>query len=105
MSATATAPDHPAAPTGTAVASVELARYTLTAGERVLLGQRVDGVARIIDRPATGPGRAFLVERHVEEDGNQALQALLADYITQAEHHDQVPMLICPLNRQPERVA
>ena len=33
---------------------VELARYTIPAGERVLYGQRVDGVVRVTDRPASG---------------------------------------------------
>ena len=33
---------------------VELARYTVPAGERVLYGQRVDGVVRVTDVPARG---------------------------------------------------
>ena len=42
---------------------VELARYTVPAGERVLYGQRVNGVVRVTDVPARGRGRAYLVER------------------------------------------
>jgi hypothetical protein len=42
---------------------VELARYTIPAGERVLYGQRVDGVVRVTDNPANGRGRAYLIER------------------------------------------
>ena len=30
---------------------VELARYTVTGGERILYGQRIDGVVRVTDRP------------------------------------------------------
>jgi hypothetical protein len=40
----------------------ELARYTIPSGERVLYGQRVNGVVRVIDVPAGGGGRAYLVE-------------------------------------------
>ena len=76
---------------------VELARYTVSAGERILYGQRVDGNARLIDRPASGHGRTVLVEPHMEHDDRKALQALLDDYIEQARHHDQVPMLHCPI--------
>ena len=35
---------------------VELARYTVPAGERVLYGQRINGVVRVTDvPPAAGP--------------------------------------------------
>ena len=33
---------------------VELARYTITAGERIIYGQRVLGVVRLTDVPADG---------------------------------------------------
>ena len=36
----------------------ELARYTVAEGERVVYGQRVDGVVRVTDRPASPGGRA-----------------------------------------------
>ena len=84
--------------TGGAVApafAVELARYSVTAGDRVLYGQRVDGVVRITDVPHGGGGRAYLVERGLEEEGsnaNAALQALIADYLRQARVLDAVPM-------------
>jgi hypothetical protein len=61
----------------------ELARYTIPAGQRILYGQRVDGVVRITDNPAYGRGRAYLVERGLEQDGNSALNALVADYLAQ----------------------
>jgi hypothetical protein len=74
---------------------VELARYSLSAGDRVLYGQRVDGVVRVTDVPPEAGGRAYLVERGLEEDGpnaNAALQALIADYLRQASVLDAVPM-------------
>jgi hypothetical protein len=78
----------------------ELARYSLPGGiERVLYGQRVDGVVRVTDHPATGRGRAVLVERGLEQDGNAALRALVNDYVQQATLHDQVPMLATPTDR------
>ena len=75
---------------------VELARYTVTAGERILYGQRIEGVVRITDRPASdGAGRSYLVERELEQEGPcayAALQALVADYLAQAAALDRVPM-------------
>jgi hypothetical protein len=78
---------------------VELGRYTITAGERILYGQRVSGVVRLTDVSANRRGRAVLVERGLEEDGNAAMQALVADYIRQAELHDEIPMLVSLLPR------
>ena len=63
---------------------IELARYTVPVGERVLYGQRVNGVVRVTDVPATGRGRAYLVERELEQDGYDALNALVSDYLDQA---------------------
>jgi|HubBroStandDraft_6_1064221.scaffolds.fasta_scaffold60940_3 hypothetical protein len=74
---------------------VELARYAVSDGERVLYGQRIRGVVRVTDRPAAPAGRAFLVERELEQDGagaHAALQALIADYLDQARVLDAVPM-------------
>jgi hypothetical protein len=75
------------------VEQVELARYALTRGERVLFGQRVDGVVRVTDRPARGSGRAYLVECGLERDGYGALKALIDDYTHEAGKHDEIPML------------
>jgi len=77
---------------------VELARYTIPAGERVLYGQRVDGVVRVTDNPANGRGRAYLIERELERDGNAALHALVADYVEQAQRHGEIPMHV-PISR------
>jgi hypothetical protein len=81
---------------------VELGRYMITEGERILYGQRVNGVVRVTDNPVRGRGRAVLVERGLEEDGNAALQALVVDYIRQAEFHDEIPMLVSLLPRSSE---
>jgi hypothetical protein len=71
---------------------VELARYTVRSGERIVYGQRIDGVVRITDRPGAGPSRAYLVERGIEQDGYAALKALVADYASQAQLLNQIPM-------------
>jgi hypothetical protein len=75
---------------------VELARYSVSAGDRVLYGQRVDGVVRLTDVPLLGGGgRAYLVERGLEEErsnASAALQTLIADYLRQARVLDAVPM-------------
>jgi hypothetical protein len=78
---------------------VELTRYTISAGTRVLVGQRVNGTVRLSDHPADGRGRAVLVERGLEEDGNAAMWALVNDYVQQATLHDQVPMLASAVER------
>jgi hypothetical protein len=71
---------------------VELARYTVRSGQRVVIAQRINGIVRVSDRPASGEGRSYLVARGVERDGNAALQALIADYLGQCAVHDCVPM-------------
>ena len=47
---------------------------------------------RVTDVSAEGRGRAYLVERELEQDGHAALLALVADYISQGELHGAVPM-------------
>lgn len=64
----------------------------------MLYGQRVFGVVRVTDNPGSGRGRAFLVERGLEQDGNAALMALIADYVSQATLHGIIPILRCPLS-------
>jgi hypothetical protein len=76
---------------------IELARYSVPVGERVLYGQRVNGVVRVTDVPACGRGRAYLVERELEQDGYDALKALVSDYLDQAELLEDVPMAVSPL--------
>ena len=71
----------------------ELGRYRTAAGaERVLYGQRVGNVVRVTDVPVDQPGRAYLVERGLEEDGYAALLALVADYLETANRLGVPPM-------------
>jgi hypothetical protein len=71
----------------------ELGRYRTGAGvERVLYGQRVATVVRVTDVPVDRPGRAYLVERGLEEDGYAALLALVADYLETANRLGVPPM-------------
>jgi hypothetical protein len=83
---------------------VELARYTVPVGPRVLYGQRVNGVVRVTDNPANGHGRAYLVERELELDGNAALCALVDDYVAQSERLNAIPMACSPLERYLENL-
>jgi hypothetical protein len=78
---------------------VELALYHVDSGERAIVGQRVNGLVRISDVPAVGRGRAYLIERELEQDGYGALKALVADYLAQAARLGAVPMAVSPLER------
>ena len=70
-------------------ARVELARYRLGAGERVVYGQRVLGVVRLVDEPAEGNGRRFIIERELTVMAE--LEAIVADYLEQAAAWDTIP--------------
>jgi hypothetical protein len=71
----------------------ELGRYTTSDGERrQVVGQRVDGVVSVSDVPVDGRGRAYLVERGLEQDGHDALNALVAEYLKDANRHGRIPM-------------
>lgn len=75
---------------------VELARYTVTAGERVIHGQRVLGVVRLVDDPATGEGRHYVIER--ELTSKSELDAIVSDYLEQAHLWNVIPAIgCCPL--------
>lgn len=54
--------------------------------------QRVATVVRITDAPVDRPGRAYLVERGLEQDGYAALLALVRDYLEQANKLGVPPM-------------
>lgn len=84
---------------------VELSRYSVSSGERVIYGQRINGIVRITDRPADGQGRSYLIERELEQDGNSALKALLADYTAQAADLDEISMATSVLRRTLELLA
>ena len=68
---------------------VELARYSVGATERVIYGQRVLGVVRLVDHAANGHGRRYVIERELSSMAE--LEAIVADYLQQAAVWDQVP--------------
>jgi hypothetical protein len=78
---------------GTTGEPVELARYRISSGERIVRGQRILGVVRVSDIPADGHGRRYLVER--ELTSLEELQALVDDYVAQAAAWDAIPALPC----------
>jgi hypothetical protein len=76
-------------PSGATNARVELGRYAISAGERVIYGQRVLGVVRLVDVPAAGRGRRYLIERGLTSMAE--LEAIVADYLEQAARWDAIP--------------
>ena len=75
---------------------VELARYSVGAGERVIYGQRVLGVVRLVDDPACREGRHYVIERELTVMAE--LDAILADYLEQARIWNVIPAAgRCPL--------
>ena len=87
-------------------ARVELARYRISgAGERVIYAQRVLGCVRLVDEPAVGDGRRYLIERELTVMAE--LEAIVADYLEQAATWDVIPAAgSCPLQaeaREPGR--
>jgi hypothetical protein len=68
---------------------VELARYTNSGGERVIYAQRVRGVVRLVDAPARGRGRRYVIERELTSMAE--LEAIVADYLEQAALWDTIP--------------
>ncbi|HWT92727.1 MAG TPA: hypothetical protein VN238_07005 [Solirubrobacteraceae bacterium] len=62
----------------------ELACFTIGSGERVIYGQRINGVVRLTDCPAPGQrGRSFLIERGLTSKAE--LDAIVADYVEVSE--------------------
>lgn len=82
------APTNPVA--GTTGQRVTLAHYTTSHEDRVLVGQRVNGIVRITDEPAGPDGVLYLVEPQLESKA--ALDALITDYVTKAQRLDYPPM-------------
>ncbi len=68
---------------------VELGRYTIRDGERVIYGQRILGVVRLVDVPATGHGRRYVIERELTVMAE--LEAIVEDYIDQAVRWQVIP--------------
>ena len=68
---------------------VELGRYRISAGERVIYGQRVLGVVRLVDVPAAGAGRRYVIER--ELTAMAELEAIVVDYLQEASIWNTIP--------------
>jgi hypothetical protein len=68
---------------------VELGRYEIAEGERILVGRRIDGEIFVYDHPV-GPGRPYFVERGFESKAELAV--LLADYRRRAAELGTCPM-------------
>ena len=68
---------------------VKLARYTIPVGERVIFGQRVLGVVRLVDAPAAGSGRRYVFERELTSMAE--MEAIVADYLRQAAAWNTIP--------------
>lgn len=84
----------------TPVERLELGRYVLAEGERVVCAQFANGVLDLIDLPASGRGRRYLIERGLDlRSGAAVLRALVADYLSQAETLRAVPMAGSALRR------
>jgi hypothetical protein len=77
--------------------AVEVARYTISAGQRVIHGQHVRGVVRLVDLPANGRGLRYLIEPDLTPPAE--LQAIVADHLAQAARWDAPPAEpLCLLN-------
>ena len=69
---------------------VELARYSIsTGGERVIYGQRVLGVVRLVDVAGDETGRRYLIERGLTSMAE--LDAIVRDYLSEAKRWDAIP--------------
>lgn len=76
---------------------VELGRYTAAGQRRIVRGQRILGVVRVSDVPADdGDARRYVIERELET--NAEVQALVADYLAEAERWNQIPATVCLLD-------
>lgn len=72
---------------------VLLGRYKVSSGERVLYGTRSEGRLRILDTPSgTTEGRSYPVEELSTQEPEDALDALIADYLARARELDAIPM-------------
>jgi hypothetical protein len=82
---------------------VELARYVVAEGERVLQGQRIDGVVHVFDIPADeeSDARIHVVERGVESQ--VALDGIIVDYVARSVQYDRPAMSVNVLDEnQPD---
>lgn len=72
-------------------ARVELARYEVPSGQRILVGQRIDGRVAVIDRPAGTAGRVYLVERAVQSLAE--LEGIVSEYCERSESAGEPSLL------------
>lgn len=83
---------------------VELARYSIGTNERVIYGQRILGVVRLVDEPAGGHGRRYVIERELTVMAE--LEAVVADYLKQARTWQVIPAAgSCPLQADARETA
>ena len=76
----------------------ELGRYTISSGERVLYGQRIGGVVRVTDNPASGRGRAVSSSEASSKTATPPCWRSSPTTSSQAERHDEIPMLVSLLD-------
>jgi hypothetical protein len=67
----------------------ELGRYRITSGERVIYGQRILGVVRLVDVPVAGAGRRYVIERELTRMAE--VEAIVADYLQEAAIWNEIP--------------
>jgi hypothetical protein len=68
----------------------ELVRYSVSAGERSLIGKRRADGAEIFDAPADGTGPSYRVDGGYQD--GVTMQAFVEDYVAQALRLDCCPM-------------
>ncbi len=68
----------------------EVARYRVSAGERIVIGRRAAGGAEIVDVPGGAEGRCYHVDHGYREAAG--LAAFVKDYLEQAARLDACPM-------------
>lgn len=74
---------------------VELARYRISSGERIIRGQRICGAVRLSDVPGDplSNERRYVIERELTSMAE--LQAIVTDYLQQAAVWDAIPARPC----------
>jgi hypothetical protein len=73
----------------------ELARYSTSAGERVLMGWRSAAGIEVTDVSVQSGSRGYVVDRGF--GGFDQLRAFVADYLEQASRYDACPMSVLGL--------
>ena len=68
----------------------EIARYRISAGERLVIGHRASAGAELLDTSASGQGPAYYVDRGWQD--SVVMEAFIGDYLQQAEWLNQCPM-------------